>query len=108
MTSAAKQRRAPDWYEWDAVQRGRINAPDPRHIRRLTDEKLHELIRGRLEERYRVAIDRELKRRDAWANYRMARGVMSVESNPPTPSWYPIPCLPRGVRIRRSSYGWWR
>lgn len=66
MTSAAKQRRAPDWYEWDAVQRGRINAPDPRHIRRLTDEKLHELIQGRLEERYRVAIDRELKRRDAW------------------------------------------
>ena len=42
------------------------------------------------------------------AIYWMAGGVTSVESNPPTPSWYPILCLPRGARIQRSSYGWWR
>ncbi len=42
------------------------------------------------------------------AIYWMAGGVMSVESNPPTPSWYPIPCLPRGARIQRLSFVWWR
>ena len=44
----------------------RLPVTKQHHIRRLTDVKLHELVVGQLEEKHRLALDRELKRRDAW------------------------------------------
>lgn len=66
MTPAAKQKRWLDHFEWEAIERGRYPATERRHIRRLTDERLHELVAGQIEEKHRLALDRELKRRDAW------------------------------------------
>ena len=66
MTPAAKQKRWLDHFEWEAIERGRYPATERRHIRRLTDERLHDLIAGQLEEKHRLALDRELNRRDAW------------------------------------------
>lgn len=61
-----RQRRARLYFEDAAWRVGKTPPWTARGIRRLDDDTLHTFIAGPLAEKDRVALNRELRRREAW------------------------------------------
>lgn len=67
MTEVARERRYEKDFDWYAELDIRFAPDNRRGIRGLSDSGLHEFLAGDLHRGTRIALERELRRRDAWA-----------------------------------------